>query len=230
MAKVSGGGSRFVFGSILVLIGLLLLLSQMRVLHFWDFVGTWWPCILIVLGLWHWANRRFQSSVSALFLIFLGIFLQAVELDVMDSRGFGLMASAMLILLGVWVLLRHSRPPVDKISDADSMDQWIMFGGVEQALTTQQFTGGTINVAFGGVELDLRQAALAPGDVSLSMKAMFGGIEIRVPENWQVVVDGTAILGGVEDKTATVASDRLKPGSQLHIRAVAIFGGIEISR
>lgn len=230
MAKVSGGGSRFVFGAILVLIGLLLLLSQMRVLRFWDFVGTWWPCILIIMGLWHWANRRFHPSVGAFITIFLGIFLQAVELDLMDSRGFGILASAMLILLGLWVLLRHARPTVENVSDADSFDQWIMFGGVEQALTTQQFTGGTVNVAFGGVELDLRRTALAPGDVSLSLKALFGGIEIRVPENWQVFVDGTAILGGVDDKTGNVPSDKLSPGSQLHVRAVAIFGGIEISR
>jgi predicted membrane protein len=230
MAKVSGGGSRFFFGAVLVAIGVLLLLSQMRVLRFWDFVGTWWPSILIVLGLWHWANRRFQTSMPALFLIFLGIFLQAVELDWLDSRGFGVLAAILLIVLGIWVLLRHSRRRVETVSDADSIDQWTIFGGVEEALTTQQFTGGTVSVAFGGVELDLRQAALVPGDSSLNLTTIFGGIELRVPENWQVIVDGTAILGGVEDKTGYTPADKLAPGARLRIRAVAIFGGIEIGR
>jgi predicted membrane protein len=230
MAKVSGGGTRIVFGAILVLIGLLLLLSQMRVLHFWDFVGTWWPSILIVLGLWHWANRRFRPSAWALLLILLGVFLQAVELDLLGRRGFGVMAGGLLIILGLWILLRHARTRVETVSDADSVDQWTIFGGVEEALNTQRFTGGTVSVAFGGVELDLRQAALAPGGVTLNLTAIFGGIEVRVPENWHVIVDGTAILGGVEDKTGTVSPDKLLPDASLRIRAVTIFGGVEISR
>jgi predicted membrane protein len=230
MARVSGGGSRIVFGAILVLIGLLLLLSQMRVLHFWDFVGTWWPSILIVLGLWHWANRRFRPSAWALLLILLGVFLQAVELDLLGRRGFGVMAGGLLIILGLWVLLRHARTRVETVSDADSVDQWTMFGGIEQSLTTQHFTGGTVTVVFGGVELDFRQAALADGDVTLNLTAMFGGIEVRVPETWQVTVGGTAILGGVEDKTRTASPEKLASGSHLRIRTIAIFGGIEISR
>ena len=41
---------------------------------------------------------------------------------------------------------------------------------------------------FGGVELDLRKAAMKSNQVRVECNAVFGGIEIRVPETWMVVI------------------------------------------
>ena len=78
MAKVSGSGSRIVFGAILVLVGILLLFSQMGVFDFGDFMAVFWPLILIVVGLWQWALRRFRPSFWPLLLIIAGFFLLAL--------------------------------------------------------------------------------------------------------------------------------------------------------
>jgi len=54
---------------------------------------------------------------------------------------------------------------------------------------------------------------------------MWGGIEIRVPENWTVSGRVTPILGGYEDKT------RPPQGATTHrlvVRGFAIMSGIEI--
>ncbi len=140
------------------------------------------------------------------------------------------MIGVMMIGLGIWLVMRKARPSGDRaISDADAIDHWVIFGGVEETITSQRFTGGNATVVFGGAEIDLRKAALAEGDVTLNLSAIFGGIDIKVPENWQILVDGTAILGGVEDKTGARATDSPEDQPRLKIRAVAIFGGVEVN-
>jgi len=229
MAKVSGSGSRIVFGAILVLVGVLLLFSQMGVFDFGDFMSVFWPLILIVVGLWQWAIRRFRPSFWPLLLIIAGVFLLALRLGLLDGRGLGVMIGIVMIAFGIWLVMRKARPSTDyAISDADAIDHWVIFGGVEETITSQRFTGGNATVVFGGADIDLRKAALADGDVTLNLSAIFGGIEIKVPENWQILVDGTAILGGVEDKTGAGAADSSEGQPRLHVRAVAIFGGVEV--
>lgn len=230
MAKVSGSGSRIVFGIILVVFGLMLLLSQMGIYDFGDFVSVFWPMILIIIGLWQWALRRFRACFWPLALLIAGIFFQALRLRLLDGRGFGVMVGLTLIALGVWLVIRKARPSSDRaVTEADAIDHWVMFGGIEETITSQNFTGGTATVVFGGAEIDLRKAVLAGEDVTLNLTAIFGGVDLKVPEDWQIVVDGTAILGGVEDKTGKGSPESREGKPRLRISSVAIFGGVEIS-
>lgn len=229
MAKVSGSGSRIVFGAILVLIGVLLLFSQMGIYNFGKFISVFWPSVLIVIGLWQWAVRRFRACFWPLLLIIAGVFFQALRLGLLNGRGFGVMVGITMIAFGIWLVVRKSRPTVNRSeSDADAIDHWVMFGGVEESITSQRFTGGNATVVFGGAEIDLRKAVLAEGDATLNLSVIFGGIDIKVPEQWQIIVDGTAILGGVEDKTGTGSAESREGKPRLHVRATAIFGGVEI--
>jgi predicted membrane protein len=75
----------------------------------------------------------------------------------------------------------------------------------------------------GGCELDLRHASIQ-GEAVLNVFAMWGGIEIKVPEDWVVSMQGTPILGGFSEKTM-VSKDTSK---RLVIRGYAIMGGVEV--
>jgi len=52
-----------------------------------------------------------------------------------------------------------------------------------------------------------------------------GGVEIRVPREWSVVVNGSPVLGGIEDKTIPP----MMPGKRLVIDGSVIMGGVEIT-
>jgi len=79
----------------------------------------------------------------------------------------------------------------------------------------------------GGVDLDLREAILPPGITRVQVTALMGGVEIIVPPNVAVQVDGIAIMGGFEDvHRAPVIQDQSVP--QLVITGVAIMGGVDV--
>lgn len=80
---------------------------------------------------------------------------------------------------------------------------------------------------FGGIELDLREAFLEDNEVTIYATAVFGGIEITVPDGVDVRTSGAGIFGGYDglNDAGTV------PGSPiLHIKGAAIFGGVEVNR
>jgi hypothetical protein len=94
-------------------------------------------------------------------------------------------------------------------------------------VTSQEFEGGEIHVAFGGVELDLRTAGTKRDEIFLDCHAAFGGIEVFVPETWTVVPRGTGVFGVFEDKTHPILADPSK-GPRLILTGGAAFGGVTV--
>lgn len=80
---------------------------------------------------------------------------------------------------------------------------------------------------FGGVELDLREATLTARETVIHVFAMFGGIEITVGEDVELVVSGAGILGGFEGASSAGSA----PGAPVvRVVGAAIFGGVEVRR
>lgn len=80
----------------------------------------------------------------------------------------------------------------------------------------------------GGVQLDFRDAMLGPGVTEVEIFAFMGGVEIIVPPEMAVEVDGMAIMGGFDFETDTV----LNPSPDrptLKVKGFVMFGGAEIA-
>jgi predicted membrane protein len=110
----------------------------------------------------------------------------------------------------------------------DYVDYVNVFSGGERQVVSRNFRGGKISAVFGGIELDLTKAGLAPGVSELEIACVFGGATLIVPDDWYITIDVTPILGGFSD------SRRLNPGrtvdssKHLLIKGAVIFGGGEI--
>jgi hypothetical protein len=72
----------------------------------------------------------------------------------------------------------------------------------------------------------LRKAEMKVDRVIIEANAIFGGIEIRVPETWQVVLRGTGVFGGFGDQTMHAMGDAKHP--EVILTGVAIFGGVNV--
>jgi len=79
----------------------------------------------------------------------------------------------------------------------------------------------------GGVELDFREANFAPGVTEINIRAMMGGVQIIVPPNLAVEMDGSAIMGGFDNSARAPAHlDPERP--LLRVTGVAVMGGVHI--
>ncbi|HOW44744.1 MAG TPA: DUF5668 domain-containing protein [Candidatus Aminicenantes bacterium] len=220
-------------GGILILAGALVLLDNLDVLSLRFRIGDWWPLILIVLGVVHIVDSRRLFDFSGLFLILLGGVFLAAELDAIRWEDVWLWWPAVLILLGLSLLFRHApllsaaRPaplPGAACGDPCLRVHNILAGG-DRRVTSREFKGGDVSNVLGGVEIDLLEARLAPGEWLLTVSTVLGGVDIRLPRDWRIEVQPTTMLGGVDDHT------RQNPdaaGGKLVIRASALLGGIEI--
>jgi hypothetical protein len=81
----------------------------------------------------------------------------------------------------------------------------------------------------GGVELDFREALLAPGSVTtITCFAFWGGIEITVPPDVQVDTAGFALLGGFEQADEAL-EEPPEDAPVIRVNGLALMGGVEVS-
>jgi len=213
--------ARLFFGSVVVAVGVLLLLDNSGVLDAGKVLSTWWPVLVVVGGfLTFIANPRHWQI--PLIVVVVGTALLLRTTGVVDSLN--VVVPAVLILIGLFVILGRARPG-RQVLDADRISSFNVFSGTEIASHSAEFKGGNIGALFGGAEIDLRDARLAPG-AALDVFAAFGGVEIRVPDGWQVLTRGFPIFGGFENATV---KERLGPEAPiLEVHATILFGGMEI--
>ncbi len=88
------------------------------------------------------------------------------------------------------------------------------------------FRGGTALLWFGGGDLDLRGVRLDPGGARLTVRTIFGGGRLLVPEDWNVELRVRALFGGVAD--VRPAFERAPDAPHLLVDGLAVFGGFGI--
>ena len=58
------------------------------------------------------------------------------------------------------------------------------------------FIGGSAFSMFGGVDVDLRGANIAPmQEVKIDLFTAFGGVTLYVPQGWNVITSGLPLFG-----------------------------------
>jgi len=193
MFNLSETRDRLFFGSALIVLGILFLLDGFEFLRF----DRWWPLILIWIGVWHWSAKRLGSAII---FVALGAFFLANELGFIYWAESWQFWPLLLIAIGVWFLVRPRLTSVPHIPLLESNDLNIvaLFGGGNRVVTSQSFRGGQAGVIFGGININLEQAKLAPGKIPLTLLAILGGFDIIVPEEWNVEVRGIPIFAGMK--------------------------------
>ena len=219
---------KIIIGVVLVTIGGLLLIDRLGIflpfnIDVWQIVGMFWPLILIAIGLKLFFDNNTTGGVI-LFTIGTVIFLT----NMFDFNFFAILWPLLIIGIGISILVRgedstHFNTVSSEYSE-DYIKESIAFWASEKKLTSKSFRGGEINVAFGGLTLDLREAKVDKDGAKLNVNVAFGGAEIFVPKGCRVKTSGTGVLGGWDPKLK--ANDIEKP--LLEITGTAIFGGVEI--
>lgn len=219
---------RIFWGILLVVLGVLFLLHQMGRLDFGDLVGRYWPVIFILIGISILLSNNFKNVGSGVFFILFGAFFLLIRLRVFERALWHYIWPLAIIGAGLWILLRPAWRPdreTSAESTADDLNVNQVFSGTDRKIVSQSFRGGKADVVFGSAAIDLRGAKLAGGQATLVLSAVFGGIEVFVPREWQVRLEGTPVLGSIESHKRSAAAPA---GDVLTIKGSAVFGSVEV--
>src|SRR6056297_2448888 len=227
MARLRSG--RLTTGGLIVLVGLLLLLSTT------DFVATddlwdYLPLVFVALGVWALVRSRFRNLTGPVMVVAVAATFQARNLGYLTDEQIGEWWPLFVVLFGVLYVLGRSRRTrglsVDA-SDAGTVSIVSLFSGTRRRVTGDGFRGGDVLAAFGGAELDLRDAAVANPPATVECLVAFGGAEIQVPEDWTVEIDVLSLFGGSEDNRPPTGTGG---DVDLVVTGLALFGGVSIER
>ena len=139
-----------------------------------------------------------------------------------------------LIMIGLGIIIKstmHNKNDkevekrLEELKDGKVMDSQVaIFSGSERTYNDEEFGGSNLVAVFGGVDLDLTRAEFTK-DTAIRAFSLFGGIDIRVPENVQVKIKSGFIFGGVSDDRK---GDVGKGKYTIYLDAAGGFGGVEI--
>lgn len=216
---------------VLIGIGVLLLLNQNGILRFSD-IWRLWPLALVAGGVVRLTQIGSSSRFMGGLMIVLGCILEASEFHLIPYRVWDLWPLG-VIALGLLLLWQSLNPEEEREARWKKFhfplplaDNLSIFGGGERHINTPDFTRADVLAIFGGHKLDLRKATIKGASAVIDATAIFGGIEIVVPEAWNVVVRGVGIFGGYGDESHLPNPSEQAP--ELIVQGVAIFGGVAI--
>ena len=213
--------NRSLFGILLVLAGAAVILNS----YFQIFEGasSWWPLIVILIGLIQ-VIKHTSSPLSGILFITVGLLFLGRNFEWFPGE---MLFPIIIILAGCWFIFGRFLGKT-KQESIDRVNYFTLFSGLETNNDSQDFKGGSVTAVFGGSEIDLRNARISENGALLELTAVFGGIELTVPVNWQVHITGTPLFGGWENKTVSTLREGAHNLPILRINCTAMFGGVTV--
>jgi predicted membrane protein len=217
-------------GILIIVVGLLLFLDNLDILEA-DAALRFWPVLLIAIGVFKMVQPRGSGGkFFGFILVVAGAVVLVGNLRLVHIYIWDLWPVVIVLVGGsmIWraVSERRERSRMEGGGEIDDMriDGSAFLGGLTRGSASQDFRGGSLTAVMGGCEIDLRNASMKEPEAMIDVFTWWGGIELRVPKDWAVVIEATPILGGIEDKTKHPAD----ASKRLVIKGAAIMGGVEI--
>jgi predicted membrane protein len=226
-----GTNNRILIGVVLVLAGLFLVIRNTG--FFPDFIDNVifsWPMLLVAIGLVMTLGST--EKTGGIIVMAVGGFFMIPLLFRETFHMYNMFWPSIFIIIGVIFIVSRRRGWNAVTTKGVVGDDWVdyvnVFSGGERQIVSQNFKGGKISAVFGGIELDLTKAGLAPGVSVLEIACVFGGATLIVPDSWHVTIEVTPVLGGFSDSRKLSPGRTVDPSKQLVIKGAVIFGGGEV--
>lgn len=219
---------KFIWGALLIVLGVLLALSGLEIIKFSLFFTGWWAVLIMVLFGVGLITER--DKVSCLIGFLIGLFLFLCCRGILKfSMIWKLIVPTVILIIGLKLVIGSIRgDKANKIienirtSGNRPKEAKAAFGAANFDYTGEKFEGAEFNSAFGALRCDLR-GAIIEKDCAIRANAFFGGIEIFVPDNVNVKVYSNSIFGGVSNAKKSTGN-----GHTVFVNASVLFGGIDI--
>lgn len=192
-------------GYVFLAIGSLWHIADNYNLSFWDMVLDYWPVVFLIIGL----NILFQRDKKA----------SDYETLKKDYNHNNEKSKAGCT---------NGENMCYSESNDDFINSTVVFSGSKIVSNSTNFQGGKLTTIFGGTEINLIHTKTNAKYLILETTTMFGGCEIMVPKEWNVIVKVTPIFGGVDDKKFGYLIPNQDEAPTLEIKGLVAFGGCEV--
>jgi len=220
--------SNVLWGILLVVAGVILALNVFNITDIDIFFDGWWTLFIIIpctVGLF--TEREKTGNIIG---ILIGVFLLLCCQDILSFSIFWkLLVPAAVVVIGLKMVFSglfgnkaNEIMKTMRLEGKEPKSGCAVFSGCDLNYGGEAFEGAELTAVFGGVECDLRNAIIDK-DCAIRVSAIFGGIDILVPDNVNVKVSSNSIFGGVSNKTAVHQN-----APTIYVSGTCMFGGVEI--
>lgn len=218
------------WGVVLIAIGVIWGLNTFEITNIDIFFDGWWTLFIIVpctIGLF--SEREKTGNFIGLLI---GVLLLLCCQDVLSfSMLWKLIVPAIIIIIGAKIIFNAIfGNKTDKIirdlreNGGEFKSRTAIFSGQKLDFSGSLFEGAEMTAIFGGVKCDLTTAVIDK-DCVINGTAIFGGIDILVPDYVNVKINSNSVFGGISDKKRGNSKENTVT---LYIDGTCIFGGIDI--
>lgn len=228
--------SVFFWSILLISAGLIFLLRNFGLFNFKfpvDIIS--WRLIPLIIGINALLKGKFMEGIIATSI--------AVIFYVPDF----LTSSERLIYFKLWPLLfigfggliiyKYFNPKFDMPkrqtkadgTDLEFINESNIMAGTQKKIFSKNFEGGQVNCVMGGAQIDLTEADLAEKS-AMNVFILMGGLELRIPKEWNVIIDVLPIMGGVDDQITKFPESVVNKDKKFYLSGNVVMGGVEIKR
>lgn len=219
---------RIIWGIVLILVAVVIALNALEIIDFNVFFSGWWTLFIIVPSAVDLITKK--EKLGSAFFLAVGVVLLLCCQDVIGfDMLWKLLLPVIIAIIGIKLIVssfkkdRSERIVNETQSRGGTIDsKTAVFNGEKANYNGRAFDGTVLTACFGGVECDLRGAVI-DHDCVIKASAIFGGVDIFVPDNVRVISNAVGIFGGVD-----VEKSDPNGAYTIYIDGVALFGGIDI--
>lgn len=222
--------TKILWGIALIFVGGVFALNAFGFTDIELFFDGWWTLFIIVpcfVGIFN--EREKTGNVVGLLI---GVFLLLCCQDVLSfGTLWKLVIPTIIVIIGLKLILtavfgdKATKLLIESRQNGNNIKNgYAAFSGQDMNFNGEVFEGAELNAIFGGVKCDLRHAIIEK-DCAITASAIFGGIDIYIPDNVNVKITSNSIFGGVSEKKHR---PYIEGAITLYINATCIFGGADI--
>jgi hypothetical protein len=218
MSDKRGFAGKVFWSLVFILIGVSLILQSAGMIsievQFWQLVAG---VLLAVVALRSLIRFEWFGFFLPLALI-VTIYQNSAEkfLGVDDLKIWSIWAAAALLAIGLSLVIKRRHVYGSGYTN---------FGASTKHFKATELKNAKIECSFGTTKIYIEDGTPAE-DATLELNVSFGGVELYVPHNWQIIDDVKKSLGGVSEKNMPAREKKTK---SLRLTGSLSFGGVEIN-
>ena len=208
------------WGIVLIVVGILFLGRNMNWWNFSIFFRGWWTLFLIVPSIISLVRK--ESMGTSFLILVLGVLMLLASQNVIEwSTIWKVFLPIIIMVVGLSIIFGNRKVKTKKVK-GNAKEYVAIFSGVDEVINKIE-NDFKMTAVFGGIELDMRDVTL-DSDLVIDCFTLFGGIDIRLPKDVVVKVNGLPIFGGVENKYRNNHEAKVT----VYINHTTICGGVNL--